>query len=432
MAAVDAALKPLAGRELIHLDQAAFVIGQLVAAGEFPRDWAESRLTIGAMVHSYPDMHNQSDIHAAIMAGLDAGAKYYRPKPANDNEPPLPIFDPTDWEGVPVKEREWFVPGLIPSRTVTLLSGDGGTGKSQLALQLVAASALGIDWLGLPVLEGACLFYTAEDEADELHKRLTCIVENAGRRLADLNGITLIPMVGRDPVLAIPDSKGQINLTAAYDRLRAEALASTPKLVVLDTAADVFGGNEIIRAQTVQFISRLRGLAIEIDCAVLLLSHPSLAGMASGKGTSGSTAWSNSVRSRLYLTAEGDAKSNRRILSLEKTNYGPPGGELAIHWQNGVYVLDSESDPVIDGLIHATEDALFLELLALFTEQGQNVTATKGTAYAPAKMAKHPKAKGYTNKKLADAMQRLLDAKRIKIETDGPPSRQRSRLVAVE
>ena len=70
-----------------------------------------------------------------------------------------------------MKPRQWFVPGLIPSRVVTLLSGDGGTGKSQLALQLVAASALRTDWLGLPAMPGPCLFYTAEDEADELHKR---------------------------------------------------------------------------------------------------------------------------------------------------------------------------------------------------------------------------------------------------------------------
>ena len=66
------------------------------------------------------------------------------PLPANDNAPakPLPVIDPRTWQGVPVKERQWFVEGLIPAGTVTSLSGDGGTGKSQLALQLIAASAL--------------------------------------------------------------------------------------------------------------------------------------------------------------------------------------------------------------------------------------------------------------------------------------------------
>jgi hypothetical protein len=61
-------------------------------------------------------------------------------------------------------------------------------------------------------------------------------------------------------------------------------------------------GNENDRAQARQFIGMLRGLAIRHECAVLLLSHPSVAGIASGGGSSGSTAWNNSVRSRLYLS----------------------------------------------------------------------------------------------------------------------------------
>jgi AAA domain/RepB DNA-primase from phage plasmid len=42
-------------------------------------------------------------------------------------------------EGKPVPEREWLVRDLIPAKNVTLLYGDGGTGKSLLALQLGAA-----------------------------------------------------------------------------------------------------------------------------------------------------------------------------------------------------------------------------------------------------------------------------------------------------
>lgn len=68
-----------------------------------------------------------------------------------------------DLEGVPVPEREWLVPDLIPARNVTLLYGDGGTGKSLLALQLAVAVALGRSWLGLPVKAGNALFPSAED-----------------------------------------------------------------------------------------------------------------------------------------------------------------------------------------------------------------------------------------------------------------------------
>ncbi len=202
------------------------------------------------------------------------------PLPANDNAPakPLPVIDPRTWQGVPVKERQWFVEGLIPAGTVTSLSGDGGTGKSQLALQLIAASALRCDWLGMPVAEGPCLYYGAEDTADELHRRLACIVEHHNRTLADLTGVRLVPMAERDAVLAMPNRFGQMEPTPAFKELCWEAGQLRPKLIVIDTSADAFGGDEIKRNQVRQFVSTLRSLAIEIDCAVLLLSHPSLTG----------------------------------------------------------------------------------------------------------------------------------------------------------
>ncbi len=43
------------------------------------------------------------------------------------------------------------VPGLIPAGNVTLLAGDGGTGKSLLAQQLADATVMGGTWLGQPV-----------------------------------------------------------------------------------------------------------------------------------------------------------------------------------------------------------------------------------------------------------------------------------------
>jgi RecA-family ATPase len=188
----------------------------------------------------------------------------------------------------------------------------------------------------------------------------------------------------------------------------------------------VFGGDEINRSQVRKFVSMLRALAMDIDCAVLLLSHPSLTGLNSGTGTSGSTAWNNSVRSRLYLEI---TSPDTRVLKVVKANHGRVGETIAIRWNDGVYELDNGPDPVVETLVNSTVDKLFLELLSIFTAQGQNVGIVTGTTYAPAKMAKHPKAKGYSKDKLAASMQRLLDGGCIKVVTEGSPSRQRSRLV---
>jgi AAA domain-containing protein len=52
------------------------------------------------------------------------------------------IINPAEWEGLPVPPRKWIVPDYIPDATVTMLAGDGGTGKSLLAMQLAVGRAV--------------------------------------------------------------------------------------------------------------------------------------------------------------------------------------------------------------------------------------------------------------------------------------------------
>ena len=46
------------------------------------------------------------------------------------------MLDVAAWDGVPVPPRDWAVQDRIARRNVTLLSGEGGVGKSILILQL--------------------------------------------------------------------------------------------------------------------------------------------------------------------------------------------------------------------------------------------------------------------------------------------------------
>ncbi|MCK1279474.1 AAA family ATPase [Bradyrhizobium sp. 61] len=340
---------------------------------------------------------------------------------------PFPLVDPSEWRGVVATVREWFITGLIPHRQVTLLSGDGGVGKSLLGLQIGAASALAIDTLGLQPSPGRVLYLGAEDEAEEFHRRLEDICAAHHREIGDLADLRILPLADQDALLSVPDSKGIMESTSLWRRVDRFVKEWKPRLVVLDTAADLYGGDEVKRSQVRHFVAMLRKMAIARDCAVLLLAHPSIAGMASGSGYSGSTAWNNSVRSRLYLTSgEGDV----RILRTVKSNYGKIGDEMQLEWCEGAFVLHDPSKPgIADGLLNSRADSVFVSVLSKLNRTGQRPSPNKSPSYAPRMMQKHPDAKGTKMRDLEMAMQRLLDAGTIKIVQEGPPSRRFSRLI---
>jgi len=62
--------------------------------------------------------------------------------------PELEVINIRAWQGVEPKERAWIVRNMIPARNVTLLTGQGGVGKTLLMQQMSAATVLGKDWVG--------------------------------------------------------------------------------------------------------------------------------------------------------------------------------------------------------------------------------------------------------------------------------------------
>ena len=210
--------------------------------------------------------------------------------------------DAASWEGLPVPDREWLVPDMIPARNVTLLYGDGAIGKSLLALQLAAAVKAGTLFFRHPVASGPVEYISCEDELTEMQRRLGDIVRSMGKSLSDFSGLNITSLADEDAILAAAkDGKGNLAATALYAELDALLAQSRPALLVLDTLQTYSVETKIVRAQARQFISMLRRLCLRHGCYGFILAHPSVSGME--KGTSGSTAWSNSVTSRLYFHA---------------------------------------------------------------------------------------------------------------------------------
>jgi RecA-family ATPase len=388
--------------------------------------------------------HTREELDALLAAAPDYARTTEQPseseQPGEPQEPRLPYVKLTlDLEPTP-----WLIPDLIPGRNVTLLSGEGSIGKSLLIMQLLGSTALvDAQWLGLTPVHGSGLYLTAEEDDDEVRRRLQDVAASLGATRSDLEqaGLEVLSFAGRDAILGEPDRNAIIRPTRLFQRLRADALKLKPKLIALDAAADVFAGNENDRAQTRQFITLLRGLAIDCDSALVLIAHPSLTGIASDTGLSGNTAWHNSVRARMYFKEVTDHKNALRALQVKKQNYGPVTETMLLRWQDGVYVregsgdVEEQAERVLERLAQEEKaEQVFLALLRRFARQGRNVSDKPSSTYAPAQFANEPEAKRdkVTKQALAEAMVRLFARDKIADVSEGSPSRLRTKIVEAE
>lgn len=286
-----------------------------------------------------------------------AGRQQRANGPANENRnghaPELELLNAAVIaEGEP-KPRLYIQPDhyLLPINHVILLSGDGGTGKSLIAMQLAIAMVTGSKWLGMEVAQGPVVYFSCEDDVDELHRRIHDICQAEEIDKAELHRLTIIDRVKEGGgLLSTVSPKDGIRPTAMFDELMRRCTDIEPLMVVLDNLANCFAGNENDRVHAQQFISLLRRLAVRADTTILLLSHPSRAGRSSG-GESGSTAWNNSVRQRMYLTRpadeaeEGDeVDTDVRVLEVMKANYGPVGTKIGVRWDESRFIAIEDSD----------------------------------------------------------------------------------------
>lgn len=456
------------------LNRAALKLGHQVAAGRLSRHEVTQALIAAAQASGLAKDDGMPSVLKTIASGINAGMR--EPAPPLDNtsdrdeavgaasaaalvreridpttgeiisEPHpapkgpalrmLPLIVPADLQGQPIPSRRWMVEDLVPERTVTSINGDGGTGKSLLSLQLGVAGAVGGVWLGHRVPRCRVLFVTAEDDADECHRRLWSIVRAEKIELSDLDNLRVSSLVEEpDAVLAAPEQRTRrLQPTALWGALERFVAEWQPKLVILDTLADLFGGDEIDRAQSRAFIGMLRRLCVQQNLTIILLAHPSVSGMSSGSGSSGSTAWNNSVRSRLYLRRAigGDGiedDPDLRVLTTKKANYGPVGAEIKMRWVDGRFIADNVDEPQQDpSVAKARVDAMFLKMLDDYEAEGRMVGSARSANYAPTVFAADARAKGIDRRGFEGAMNRLFAEKRIRNVEYGPPSKTRMRL----
>ena len=309
-----------------------------------------------------------------------------------------------DFDEMPHVVERW-----IPCGEITLLAGHGGCGKSFVALSLAIHVVLGRPFGGLAVQQSKVLFISAEDTGKVCRRRIAALCGSlkidrgllVGKlHVADLSKI--------DSALFREGNRRRAAATDLLEKVAVTAKRLEAKLIVLDNASEVFDADEIRRQHVRGFVRALRTHLATPDTGVLLLAHvnrqtASLGHAADAEAYSGSTAWHNSVRSRLALVP---GKDDRFSVAHGKANFGPRAKPVSFEWREGVpLVIEQVDQSCRDAVVD--RDAI-IAVMRDFAARGERIPTTVFGPYSAYRVLST--AQGYPPMLDANGLTQLLRA----------------------
>ena len=338
----------------------------------------------------------------------------------------LTLVTPSDWKNTEPLKQSWLASARIPCGDLTIMTGNGGSGKTETIMQLLISVAAGLgDWLGCTVEPGVALFLSCEEPEHNIRDRTERNCKHRGIDPYALPDLHLVFPELDATWLAHAVRDGRLVRAPLLDWLENWIRERRPRLVVIDSIAAVFDGDAIARRQVRSFLAMLRKIAREYDVAIVLLDHPSVRGMADGTGTANSVDWRNSVRSMLHLSDPDKDDQDQRTLTVTKSNYGRTGEKVTLRWSGLTFTTEAgaQASPY-RAAADREVDELFLRLLDKRNAQSRPVRPSTGRGSAPSEMADDPAANGVKAPAFRAAMERLFTAGKIKTVDTGPVSKR--------
>jgi hypothetical protein len=166
-----------------------------------------------------------------------------------------------------IPEREYIVPGVIARSTITLWTGDCGSGKSFLLLKMAVAVASGSEFLGRRCKQTPVLYLDFENPPFAVKERMEVM---AGSPLADLH------IWGTWLEQQPPQAGSELLLTIAKEER---------PLIVIDPLRYFHGSEENDSTEMAAVMQQLKFCAAA-GCAVIISHHPSKAEGSKGRGSS--------------------------------------------------------------------------------------------------------------------------------------------------
>jgi|GEM_PF-4172042 len=188
--------------------------------------------------------------------------------------------------------REHYIENFLPKGVIGIIGGEGGIGKSRLALQIAIAVASGASFLNFNVSRPEeVLFLSAEDDSTECKRRIHQIV-NAREELSKKNkwfegykveafdrnliakNLMIKDLVGDGLFFTATEKGGIAKVTKQFEIIKEQINAKPDiKLIVVDTYSRFNGGNENSNDDSTQFVKACEKLIKGTDRTLIVIAH---------------------------------------------------------------------------------------------------------------------------------------------------------------
>ena len=288
--------------------------------------------------------------------------------------------------------RLWLVELLIPEIGTGLISGQWGTYKTFIAINLAAAVMTGGIFIKFPVMrKGAVLFIALEGE-NEIAIRLEAAVKASG-----MSGKAPFAWITECPRLMDPDAPQILSTMVKQAAVRMQAEFGLPvALVIIDTMGKGAGysrvgdENDAVVARTVE-----KALAVaskETGAFFLGLDHFGKDPTTGTRGSSGKEDHTDVVLSLLGDKSQSGAITSTRLCARKRRS-GPNGEEFPFRTEVVDMGLDSRGTPqttlIIDWTVpegaaaQQPKEDKWSKSLRLLRQVLMNLVASCGTEQRP-------------------------------------------------
>lgn len=221
-----------------------------------------------------------------------------QPLPTAISAPPFRFVAACD---MPIKPVAWLVDSYIEEDALTVMYGPPGKGKSFVALDLSCCIASGLPFHGHQVRSGVAI-YVAGEGHNGIARRLHAWAQHNQTTVPELMFISEAPT-------DLSSATNAVHVAEAVQQI-ADSTGEAPVVIVIDTMARNFGGDENSATDVGQFIRNVDALRRHWKATVLIVHH---SGKDGDRGARGSSALKGAADAEYEVSRSEEDKLVRLI-----------------------------------------------------------------------------------------------------------------------